>query len=345
MTRVVFTANVATLSIGAIGAAIAWLLNFPAPALTGPALLVSVCGVLGIKLGVVDPIRNACFVIIGLSLGTGVTPDVMEAARQWPASFIGLTASLIVVFSSSTFLLARLWKFDANTSLLCSSPGHLSYVLGLSSAYKADLAVVSVVQSIRVLALTLVVPLIVSLMGYDTSVVGIPGEKLSAIALLISIVCALILGFGLTKMRVPAAFLIGGMIFSTLSHLSGYMAGHVPTWAAVPAFVIMGSFIGTRFSGISFQTLRHAFSAGVLVTVVAMASTCLFAVIVAQFINIPLPQLMIAFAPGGVEAMAAMGTIMGADPTFVAIHHVWRLFILTFLAPTVLAYRNREAAS
>ena len=45
--------------------------------------------------------------------------------------------------------------------------------------------------------------------------------------------------------------------------------------------------------------------------------------------------------------MAAMALIMHADPTFVAAHHVWRLVILTFMAPVLLggAEGNDDAHS
>jgi len=55
---------------------------------------------------------------------------------------------------------------------------------------------------------------------------------------------------------------------------------------------------------------------------------------------LPLMQLLIAFAPGGVETMAAMSVLLDADPAFVAAHHVLRLFVLTALVPIVLRLRK-----
>ena len=325
-----------TLAIGGVGLATGLFLGFPAPALTGPALAVTIFSVAGLRLKTPNVLRDLCFVVIGLSMGTGVTPEVYEAARQWPLSFVCLAVSVCVIFFACAAMLRRFWKQDRETAILSSTPGHLSYILGLSSQTRGDIPTISVIQSTRVLALTLLVPFVVSLMGYDTSLMGLPGATMDLFWLAVSLCCALLIGFLLHRLHVPAALLLGGMIFSTLTHLTGLVEGHVPQWVLIPAFAIMGSLIGTRFSGVAFSTLRRALGAGLVVTAVAFVVTSVFAMLLVQFVDLPFPQILIAFAPGGVESMAAVAVILGADPTFVAAHHVWRLVILTFLAPAVL---------
>ena len=62
----------------------------------------------------------------------------------------------------------------------------------------------------------------------------------------------------------------------------------------------------------------------------------LFAAPVAALTGLPLGQLWVAFAPGGVEAMAAMGLALGYDPAFVAVHHLVRLAVLFVIVPLFL---------
>ncbi|MDA4848034.1 AbrB family transcriptional regulator [Hoeflea poritis] len=331
-----------TLTTGAAGAVLAFLLGFPAPALTGPALACTILCVAGVPLHVPHILRNVCFVVIGMSMGTGVTPEVYETARQWPLSFLFLALSVCVIFAAGTVTLRRLWRQDRQTALLSSVPGHLSYILGLSTDTRGDIASISVIQSTRVLALTLIVPFAVSMMGYDTTQMGLPGAKMALIPLAVSLLLAMCIGLILHRLRIPAALLLGGMIFSTVTHLSGLVVGHVPLWAAIPAFAIMGTMIGSRFSGVAFKTLVRAFGAGFAITLIAFLVTIIFAVLLIQVVDLPLPQVLIAFAPGGVESMAAMAVILGADPSFVAAHHVWRLVILTFLAPLVLGRTKKS---
>ena len=131
------------------------------------------------------------------------------------------------------------------------------------------------------------------------------------------------------------------MTFSTVTHLSGLVQGHVPLWASIPAFILMGTLIGSRFAGLSLQALRRAFGAGLAVTLIAFLVTIAFSLLLVQIVDLPLPQVLIAFAPGGVESMAAMAVIMNADPSFVGAHHIWRLVILTFLAPFILGRKTQ----
>ncbi len=233
-----------TLTIGCAGAAAAWLAGFPAPALTGSAIIISVAGLAGLQLDVLPPIRNTAFLIIGMTMGAGVTPEVLETARQWPATFIGLAISIVLTFWLAIVVLRKFWRLDRSTAILSSTPGHLSYILGLSAEIRSNIAVISVIQSIRLLALTLIVPFAI-----------MAGAALT--------------GFALSKLRVPAALLLGGMFVSTVTHLFGWAQGGVPVWLSWPAFAVMGTLIGTRFSGISLQTLAASAVAGLATTLLA----------------------------------------------------------------------------
>ena len=177
--------NVLALVIGVVGYLVADALHFPAPALTGPALFTSVASLSGLKIEVHPRFCNIIFMLIGIATGTSVTPDVLEAARLWPESFLLLSVGIVVIFLLCRYMLQRVWGLDRETSTLASTPGHMSYVLGLTMESKADLATVSVVQSIRVLALTLIVPLIITLLGYEPVALASSGKQLPVLELVV----------------------------------------------------------------------------------------------------------------------------------------------------------------
>jgi hypothetical protein len=332
-----------TLAIGALGFLLAYLAGFPVPALTGPSIIICAVSLAGLKTDISMRVRDLSFVTIGIGMGTQVTPDVVDAARDWPASFVALTATLLLMFITCIQILKKFWRFDHVTAALASSPGHLSYVIGLSLGTKSDTSTVAIVQSIRVFILTLLVPVVVMMMGYDTRSVGMSAQPMQLFDLSLSLIGAVAVGVVLMKLGVPAAMLLGGMGFSALSHLTGWISGDVPTWLALPAYMILGCLIGTRFSGTKWGTLKHAMSAGVAVTLLASFWTVAAAMVVTQFIDLSYPQVLIAFAPGGVETMAAMAIILDADPTYVALHHIWRMVVLTFAAPMILALPDRAS--
>ncbi|MDD9909537.1 MAG: AbrB family transcriptional regulator [Ahrensia sp.] len=332
----VWHATLLALALGGAGAFVAALIGLPAPALTGSAIAITLAGLAGLHLDVLQPMRNLAFLIIGMTMGTGVTPDVIESARQWPITFIALAVSTVATFALGALILRHYWRFDRATAILSSTPGHLSYILGLSTEGRGDIAIVSVVQSIRVLALTLLVPFAIAGFGL-VGEPGVPRASMALAGLIVTTLGAAGLGFLLQRLRVPAALLLGGMFVSTALHLFGWVAGDVPQWLSWPAFAVMGTVIGTRFSGVRLETLKSSLAAGGAVTFIAFAACLAAALVVGQFVDVPLSHLLVAFAPGGVEAMAATAILMNADPAFVAAHHVWRLTILTFLTPLVLS--------
>ena len=71
--------TILTLVIGASGAGLGWLLNAPIYMLLGPAVLVSLAGLAGARMGIALSLRNGCFVIIGLSVGAGFDHNAVDA--------------------------------------------------------------------------------------------------------------------------------------------------------------------------------------------------------------------------------------------------------------------------
>lgn len=332
--------NGLALLIGVMGYLMANGLNFPAPALTGPALFVSIASVAGARVDIHAWLRNCAFMLIGIAMGSGVTPEVYQAAQQWPGSFLLLATVLVSIFFICRYALQRWWQLDRQTATLSSTPGHLSYVLGLSVNTKGDIAVISVIQSLRVLALTLAVPVVVTLLGYRVPELLPTVHDMHLLQLGAILVVALAIALFFVRIKLAASFLLAGMAISSLTHLSGWATGALPVYLSLPAIVVMGTIIGTRLSGVKWSTLRKAATGGLAVTAIAMTLSGLAAFSFSIVSGLPLGQLLIAFSPGGVEAMIAMALILDADPTFVAAHHVWRLLTLTILAPLMLARRS-----
>lgn len=329
--------TVFALILGAGGALIAYFLGIPAPWLTGPAFVVSIAGIMGVPLFMPDFLRNAVFIVIGMTMGAGITPETVATAAQWPLSLVALFVGLIIIMLVSTKLLQAKFGYDRETALLSSAPGHLSYVLSLSTETKADIPTLSIVQTMRVLTLTLAVPFIVSFVYPDLEPrFAFPGASMTLWGLGIIAVLALILGLGLKKLKVPAALLMGGLLISSAVHVTEIIPGTVPGWLTIPAFTLMGTLIGTRFGGATWALLRGVLGASLVMTGIALIVSGAAALLVSVFIEVPPAHLLIAFAPGGLETMAAMGIMLDANPAFIAAHHVSRILFLTLAIPLLL---------
>lgn len=333
-----------TICLGILGAFLANALGAPAPWLTGPALIVTLTALCNIEMRVPFILRDGCFVIIGMTLGAGVTPEAIDTARQWPITIITLSIGLLLIILFSSLCLQKLFKFDRVTALLSSMPGHLSYVLSLSSDTSADLATVSIVQSLRVLILTLAVPVLIVLVEPDGLTIAPRAIfYMSLKAHLLIGIGALVAGAIFKKLNVPAALLLGGMAVSAFFHATNLIQETVTPWLSMPAFILMGTIIGTRFSNIRWAQVSKAFWASLVVTGTAILVTIVGAYLMVFTTGLPLSHVLIAFAPGGLETMAAMGTLMGANPAFIAAHHTSRLLFLTLIIPFIMAFATRDA--
>lgn len=330
-----------TLAIGAAGAALFWLIGFPAAPLTGPAAAVSVATLMGVRTAIPLHLRDAVFILLGAQIGSTITPEVIATALAWPLSLAVLSVTLVVVLLAVMAMLMRGFGYDRLTALLAATPGHLSFVLGLTADLKADVPKVALVQSIRVLMLTLLVPVLIALWGVEGT--AVLTDRGNTPAHLLAVVFALSLGLGLVFKRfgVPAPLLLGAMAVSGIGHGADLTPGTLPAWLMVVAFVCMGSLIGTRFRGLDRRGLLRATLAGVLATLIACAVAAVGAWLAAGLVGLPPAVLLLAFAPGGVEVMAAIAVQTGLEPAFVAAHHVFRLLLLGVLMPVVLARARR----
>lgn len=325
------------LAIGLVGAFLALALSFPAPYLTGPALVVSIAALAGLRLSIPDWLRNVCFVAIGVTIGSTVTREMVATALEWPLAIGVLMVAVTLMMLASTQLLTRFFHYDRTTAILAATPGHLSYILSITEDQKADMKAVGIVQSFRLLTLTLAVPfLIVAITGLAPTGILSDTPPMGAGSLIAVLIGSVIAGFVFQRFNVPAAFLNGGMFAAAIGHLSTVTPGSSPEWMAIPAFTIMGTLIGTRFVGLTLRELRRALAAALSVSGIAGVLTVLSAGLVAYLLDLPLAHVLVAFAPGGLEAMAAMALLLEANPAFVMAHHIMRLLLLTFLVPLML---------
>lgn len=332
-----------TLAVAAAGAALAFWLGVPAPFLTGPAFFVTLTALMGLHVQIPPRLRDAIFVLIGTNMGTSVTPEAVATAAKWPGSLAILSLSILVIFLVGAQLLRAVFGMDRMSSLLTATPGHLSFVISLSSDVKADLPRVTMIQTMRVLALTLLVPFIAPLLTDQPLPQMRPiTHAMTLPALAVVLALSAVAGLGFQRLKVPAALLLGGMAVSSIAHVFSLTEGTVPRWLSLPGFVTMGALIGTRFAGVTPRMVLQSLGATSLLTGFAATVSLVAAMVVSWTFDIPMVTVLIAFAPGGLETMIAMSVLLDANPTYVAAHHVFRLLFLTFALPIVVSRARRR---
>jgi uncharacterized protein len=147
-----------TILIGGAGSVIAAAAGLPAAALIGSSLAVSMAAWSGVSVAMHPRLRDVGFAGIGLSLGVGIQPTILQDVAAWATSLVLLCVSLAATLAVTVSILSRAFRFDLGTATLASSPGTMSYALAAAQEGRGDTTVVLVLQSLRLLVLASVLP-------------------------------------------------------------------------------------------------------------------------------------------------------------------------------------------
>ncbi len=74
----------------------------------------------------------------------------------------------------------------------------------------------------------------------------------------------------------------------------------------------------------------------------AAGITAIFAAGLVAFLGLPVAEVMIAYAPGAVDAMMLLALALHVDPVYVGAHHLVRIFFVLMSMP-FLARRAQKA--
>jgi uncharacterized membrane protein AbrB (regulator of aidB expression) len=73
---------------------------------------------------------------------------------------------------------------------------------------------------------------------------------------------------------------------------------------------------------------------------------CLFAFAVAYALSLRIGDVVLAYAPGGLEAMTILSFALGLDPAYVGAHHLGRFILVSVALPIATRFvgGRREGA-
>ncbi len=334
-----------TLAVGTAGGLAAQSAGFPAGALLGATLPVSAVALSGRAMEIPPWLRNLAFAALGCSLGAGFTPEFLSNVGRWPLSLAMLCAGMLAILACCAWVLVRFFGFSPRSAVLSTSPGALSYTIALAVGGGIDTRPVMVLQSLRLLTITLTLPPAILLIGQPGAFWdGAPPPVLGPAVAAALVASAFAIGSAAERGRIPAAFLLAGMSLSGALHVGGLVEGILPAPLILAAFVVTGCVIGSRFTALAPGDLRGLLAASITVTAIGIGMSAFLAVFASRLFGIGFAGAWIAYAPGGVEGMAAMAIALGYDPAFVATHHLVRILFLILVLPSVLRVAGRVRA-
>lgn len=323
----------ATLVLAAAGAAVAAAAGLPAPWLSGSMIATTVASLAGFDTRIPIRLADLTFLIIGLMLGAGVSPELVSGVAAWPLSLVVLLLSVVACFLGVRAFLLHAAGWDRETAFFSAVPGALSYVLAVASLTRADMRRVAVSQSLRVFLLVALLPGLIAAVEPEVTEPLLAAPLSSPLEIAVLAAAGLAVAFLFRLIKAPAPLLVGALAASAVLHGSGAIAGALPEPVVIAAFVVLGALVGSRFIGTELALLRQIGLASIGAFLVATGIAALIAVVLALSTGLPVDQAIVAFAPGGLDAMTALALALQMDTAYVAAHQLTRFVAIALVLP------------
>jgi membrane AbrB-like protein len=292
------------------------------------------------RLALPTPWFRAAQAVTGVALGTFLHASTFsDLGDRWlPVALV--SAATLAVTIGAGVLLARITRLDRATASLGMVAGGASGIVAMAGDLDADEQLVSFMQYLRVLIVTLIAPLLVPLAfgihphgtaGGDGPLLGTPGGW------------ALAAGAGLAGtalgpfLRLPAPALLGPLVFTAALSVAG-LTGHaeVPPLARETAFSLIGIQIGLGFERRTLREIARV-AAPVAATMATLLAAC-FALgwVLKLTAGVSLLDGYLATTPGGIPAVLPIAFGSGGDIAFVLAVQVLRVFVMVLAAPLLV---------
>jgi hypothetical protein len=326
-----------TVAIGAAGGLLFWWAKLPGGLISGAMIAVAAVALSGRKVGLPPPLAHAILMTLGVSLGSMVSPKMLSDMSHYPVTVVVLALATFGATFGSSIYLQRVHGWDRTSAFLAGTPGALSQIIMLATEKNADVAGIAVVQTMRVIILTAALPLLLSLIGLmPQATLAMRGPAATPETLLILAAAALAAALLLRWLNFPASWMFGAMLASSVLHGTGLVEGGLPLWAYMVALTGIGTLIGSRFARISAATLLSHILAALGSFTVAIAISAVFVAAVVLTTSAHLNDVIVAFAPGAMDAMLALALTLHIDPIFVGAHHLSRFVFVSITTPGII---------
>lgn len=329
-----------TIAVSAFGGWLFFLMDFPAPWLSGGTLAVGVLTLAGRGGNPPDRAVDVAMILLGASMGVGVTPDAIAQAMTWPGSLIGLFLSVGMIVGLSVLFLWKVAGWDRATAIYASIPGAMPVVMMMAAESNANVPRVAIAQVLRVFILVAVMPSLVANVGEHTAILVEPVKGTWLEFAILAVLCPLA-GWLAHRIRMPAGMLMGSFMMSAALHLTEVAVAPLPVPIVIASFIVLGAVIGRRFANIRLRELPAILVPASGAFIVATLSALAAAFVVSHLLGLPLEQVFLAYVPGALEAMILMAFALGIDPVYVGIHQMARFTVLALLLPLVMRRRQK----
>ena len=329
----------------AAGAICSWL-RTPLPWMIGPLFSVALFRLAGFHLTPFPGMRYGGQWVIGSALGLYFTPTVVhQVALFAPWMIVGAVYALASGVICG-WVLSKLAAVDARTGFFASVPGGATEMSILAERFGGRADLVAVAQSLRIVMVVSVIPLLYAYMrvhGADPYVQGARDFSWSGLALLMTLTA--LGGAALHRFRYPNGWVIGSLFVSLPLTAFEVNLSSVPSWLSNAGQLMIGCSLAARFKP-DFLSRAPRFLAAVLVTVlIGMTLAAGMGLGLAWALPAHVATMILAMAPGGIAEMSITAKVLQLGVPLVTAFHVARMVLLVSVTGVLYQWANEWHAT
>jgi uncharacterized protein len=147
---------------------------------------------------------------------------------------------------------------------------------------------------------------------------------------------------GLERLRFPAGLFVGSIVTAAVFYISGIAHSAIPMPILILANIVLGTSLASRFQDFTLGELLHSLGDGLAGFALALVISLLGAVLASVLGRLPFAQTLLAFAPGGLDAMMVIALALHLDPAYVGAHQLVRYLAMSAVVPPLTAYLLRR---
>lgn len=286
---------------------------------------------------------NTGLLILGVQMGSTFTLDVLHDIKDEWLQIILMSVFIILLALIISIVFKKIANVSFETALLSAIPGALSQMVVMAEENKkADLLIVTLTQTSRIMFVVILVPIISSIYGsngsssrqIDTapsmfSVLDITGY----ITLIVGIAVLFIIFY---KIKFPVPHLLAPIFVLLTWNLYTEQVFSLDYQLIIIAQVLFGIRIGVQISAlINNLTKKTVFAIG-FQNVSLILGAFILVFIFDLFIDDNINDLFLSAAPGGMAQIIVVALETGGDVAMISSYHIFRIFfILLIISPLI----------
>jgi membrane AbrB-like protein len=330
-------ARLAALAASSAGAAVFYVLDLPLPFMLGPMFGCLIAALAGAKLQGLGWLATAMRIVLGIAVGTAITPALLDRLPQMIYSVALVPPFILLIGLIGYPWFRKVCGFDHATAYFGAMPGGLQDMLVFGEEAGGNVRTLSLIHATRVLVIVTAAPFLLQSM-WGVPLVAFPGVPAAEIPLFEMAVMAAAGTLGWLGARAIGLFgapIIGPLAATALVSLSGLIGHRPPGEMLLMAQFVLGLGVGAEYVGVTLRELKRDVLAGIGYCGLLAGISLVFAEIVIGIGAAPPMEAFLAFAPGGQSEMAILAIVAGADLAYVVTHHLVRLVVVIIGAPVV----------